>query len=105
MGDSGHYVWEGMTFLVAILVATALLVLRRKAAGRPAFTSDDRQLFFGPSRVVVSAGRFYFNFVIAIFLCSLAIPLEQLILGRFGAGVLALAQLLTLLAIVRKSLF
>jgi hypothetical protein len=98
-------VWEGITFLAAILVAVMLLVLRRKAAGRPAFTSDDRQLFFGSSQAAVSTRRFYFNFAVAIFLCSLAIALEQFILGRFGAGVLAVAQLLTLLTIVKKSLF
>jgi hypothetical protein len=105
MDDSGYYVWEGITFVAAILVATTLLVLRRKAAGRPAFTKDDRQLFFGPAQLVVSTRRFYFNFGVAVFLCCLAVPLEQLILGHFGAGVLATAQLLTLLTIVKKSLF
>ena len=105
MEDSGYYVWEGITFLVEILVAMGLLVLRRKATGRPAFTGDDRQLFFGPSQVVASTRRFYFNFGIAIFLCCLVVPLEELILGRFGVTVLATAQLLTLLGIVKKWLF
>jgi hypothetical protein len=105
MDDSGYYVLEGFTFLLAILVAAALLVLRRKAAGKPAFTRDDRQLFFGPSPIAVSTRRFYFNFGMAIFLCCLIVPLEQIILARFGAGVLAVAQLFTLLAIVKKWLF
>ena len=105
MEDSGHYVLEGIIFLLEILIGMGLLVLRRKAAGRPAFTGDDRQLFFGPSPVMGSTRRFYFNFGMAVFLGCLAVPLEQLILGRFGVTVLATAQLLTLVGIVKKWLF
>jgi hypothetical protein len=104
MEHSGFYVWEGMTFLMQILVGIGLLVLRRKASGRPAFTENDRQLFFSRSRASVSTTRFWINFGIAVFLCCFAGLLTQLVLAPFGAGVLATAQLITFLGIVKKSL-
>ena len=104
MQHSGYYLWEGITFLMQILVGTGLLVLRRKAGGRPAFTEADRQLFFAPPRVRVSTPKFWVNFGVAAFLCFLVGLLERLILAPFGAAVLATAQLITFLGIVRKSL-
>ena len=98
----GYFLWEGVTFLTILSVGTGLLVLRRKASGRPAFTNDDRQLFFGPPDVTVSKPRFYINFGIAVFLCYLVGSLEYQILARFGASILATAGLLTLLGIVKK---
>jgi hypothetical protein len=104
MEHSGYYMWEGITFLMQILVGIGLLVLRRKASGRPAFTEDDRQLLFSRSRVSLSTTRFWINFGIAAFLCFFAGLLEQLLLGPFGAGVLATAQLITFMGIVKRSL-
>lgn len=104
MEHSGYYMWEGITFLMQILVGIGLLVLRRKASGRPAFTEDDRQLFFSRSRVSVATPGFWINFGIAAFLCFFAGLLEQLLLGPFGPGVLATAQLITFMGIVKKSL-
>ena len=48
MQHSGYYLWEGITFLMQILVGTGLLVLRRKAGGRAAFTEADRQTCSSP---------------------------------------------------------
>jgi hypothetical protein len=104
MEHSGHYLWEGITFLMQILVGLGLLVMRRKASGRPAFTEDDRQLFFSRSRVSVSTNRFWINCGIAAFLCFFAGLLVQLVLAPFGPGVLATAQLITFMGIVKKSL-
>ena len=50
----GYFLWEGVTFLTILFVGTGLLVLRRKARGRPAFTDYDRQLFFGHPEVRLS---------------------------------------------------
>lgn len=100
----GYYLWEGITFFTILFVATGVLVLRRKAGGRPAFTDHDRELFFGPPAVGLSKPRFYINFSIAVFLCYFAGTLEYLILARFGASVLATAELVTFLGIVKKSL-
>ena len=44
------------------------------------------------------------NFGIAVFLCYLAGSLEYLLLERFGASILATAQLITFLGIVKRSL-
>jgi hypothetical protein len=104
MEHSGYYLWEGIIFLMQILIGMGLLVLRRKASGRPAFTEDDRQLFFSRARVSVSTTRFWINFGIAALLCFFAGLLEQLVLGPFGPGVLATAQLITFIGIVKKSL-
>jgi hypothetical protein len=104
MQHSGYYLWEGITFLMQILVGTGLLVLRRKARGRPAFTDADRQLFFANPRARVSTPKFWVNFVLATFLCLFVGLLERLVLAPFGAAVLATAQLITVLGIVKKSL-
>lgn len=100
----GYFLWEGVTFLTILFVGTGLLVLRRKASGRPAFTDYDRQLFFGHPEVRLPKPRFYINFGIAVFLCYLAGFLEYLLLARFGASILATAQLITFLGIVKRSL-
>jgi hypothetical protein len=104
MEHSGYYMWEGIIFLMQIMTGIGLLVLRRKASGRAAFTQEDRQLFFSRPRVSVSTTRFWLNFGIAAVLCFFAGLLEQFFLGPFGAGVLATAQLITFMGIVKKSL-
>ena len=102
MEHIGYYLWEGITFLTILVIGSGLLVLRRKANRRPAFTDRDRQLFFGNPEVSVSKPRFTLHFGIAVLFCCLAGSLEYLLLARFGAGILAAAGLLTLLAIVKK---
>ena len=98
----GYYLWEGITFLTILFLATGLLVLRRKARGRPAFTDHDRELFFGHPEIRLSKPRFYIHFAIAVLLSYLAGAVEYMVLARFGAGILATAELLTLLGIVKK---
>ena len=104
MEHGGYYLWEGITFLTILCVSTAVLVLRRRAGGKPAFSDRDRQLFFGHPAARVSKPRFCVNFGIALLLCVLFIFLEYLLLARFGASILAAAQLLTMLAIVKRCL-
>ncbi|MGB7951579.1 MAG: hypothetical protein WCH75_28170 [Candidatus Binatia bacterium] len=102
MEHSGYYLWESLTFISILSMATGMLVLRRKAGGRPAFSDQDRQLFFGRAEVRVSKPRLYIHFGIAVLLCYLAGFLEYLLFASFGASILAAAQLVTLLAIVKK---
>jgi hypothetical protein len=54
--------------------------------------------------VRVSTPKFWVNFGVAAFLCLFVGLLERLILAPFGAAVLATAQLITFLGIVKKSL-
>lgn len=104
MEHIGYFLWEGSTFLTILFVGAGLLVLRRKAGGSPAFTDHDRRLFFGRPQVTLSKPRFYINFGIAVFLCYLAGSLEYLLLAGLGASILATAELITFLGIVKKSL-
>ena len=104
MEQIGYFLWEIITFLTILFASIGFLVLRRKASGNPAFTDRDRQLFFGHPEVRLSKPRFYVNFGIAVFLCYLAGFLEYLLLARFGASILATAQLITFLGIVKRSL-
>jgi hypothetical protein len=104
MEHSGYYLWEGIIFFTQILVGMGLLVLRRKASGRPSFTNADRQLFFGRARVGVLTPQFWTNFGIAALLCFFVGLLVQLALAPFGAGILATAQLIAFMGIVKKSL-
>ena len=104
MEQIGYFLWEGITFSTILFAGIGLLALRRKASGNPAFTDRDRQLFFGHPEVRVSKPRFYVNFGIAVFLCYLAGCLEYLLLARFGASILATAQLITFMGIVKRSL-
>lgn len=102
MEHSGYYLWESITFLSILSMATGVLVLRRKTSGRPAFSVQDWQLFFGRVEVRVSKLRFCINLGIAVVLCYLAVLLEYLLLARLGASIVAAAQLVTLLAIAKK---
>ena len=104
MEHLGHLLWELITFSTILFAGLGLLVLRRRATGKPAFTDCDRQLFFGRPEIKLSEPRFYLNFGIAVFLCYSAGFLEYLLLAPFGAGILATAQLLTFLSLVKKSL-
>ena len=104
MEHLGHLLWELITFSTILFASVGLLILRRRVSGKPAFTERDRRLFFGRPEIKLSEPKFYLNFGIAVFLCYLAGFLEYLLLARFGAGILATAQLLTFLSIVKKSL-
>src|SRR5262245_32330119 len=56
-----------ITFSTILFAGGGLLVLRRRASGKPAFTDRDRQLFFGRPEIKLSKPRFYINFGIAVF--------------------------------------
>ena len=102
MEHIGYCLWEGVTFLTILSVATGLLVLRRQVRGEPAFTAHDRQLFFGHPAVKLSNTKFYFHFGIAVLLSYFAGAVEYIVLGSLGASILATVELLTLVGIVKK---
>lgn len=104
MENIGYWLWEGIAFVMQLALAMGLLVVRRKASGRPAFTDDDWRLFFSPAQLTVSMPRFWINFSMAVFLTYPIGLLEHLFLAPFGASILATAQLLTLFVIVRRLL-
>lgn len=104
MENSGYYMWEAIIFLMQILIAIGFLVLRRKASGRPAFTENDRQLFFSRARAGMLTPQFWTNFAIAALLCFFAGLLIQCVLAPLGAGILAAAQLIAFMGIVKRSL-
>jgi hypothetical protein len=101
---TGFVLWEGITLLMVIFGGIGMVALRRRASGRPAFTYEDRQLFFGRSKVGVPTHRLLLNFGVAILLCFFSAVLEVLILAPVGAGLLTVVLLLTSLGIVNKLL-
>ena len=102
MEFSGYYLWEVITFLSILFIATGMLVLRRKAHGRPAFSVQDWRLFFGRVEIRVSKPRFWLNLGIAVILCYLAVLVEYFLFARLGASIVAAVQLVTLLAIAKR---
>jgi hypothetical protein len=74
----GHLLWELITFSTILFAGVGLLVLRRRASGKPAFTERDRRLFFGRPEIKLSKPRFYLNFGIAVFLCYSAGRLSRI---------------------------
>jgi hypothetical protein len=101
----GLVLWEVITLLSVVLGGIGLVVLRRKASGRPIFTERDRQLFFGPRKITVSTAKFWINFSAVVFLCLSIDVLEFLILGWLGPALLTMVVLITSMGIVNKLLF
>ena|SRR5438552_18926878 len=101
----GLVLWEVITLLTVVLGGIGLMVLRRKAQGRPAFTERDRQLFFGRRKINGSTPKFWVNFSTAVFLCFCIDVLEFLIFGWLGPGLLTMVVLITSMGIVDKLLF
>jgi len=65
---TGFVLWEGITLLMVIFGGIGMVGLRRRARGRPAFTYEDRQLFFGRSKGRVPTPRLLFNFGVTVVL-------------------------------------
>jgi hypothetical protein len=101
----GFILWEVTMLLVVISAGIGVLVLRRKASGRPAFSHRDRQLFFGQSQAKKAPHKLLAKFTMAVLLCLSTALLEFLILAPLGAGMLTVVLLLTSLGIVNKTLF
>jgi hypothetical protein len=91
----GFVLWEGITLLVVIFGGLGLVILRRKFSGRPAFTDQDWQLFFGHSTIRSSISRSLLNIGIALLLCLFLAIVEARLFEPLGAGPLTVVLLLT----------
>jgi|SRR3990172_8362817 len=100
----GFVLWEGITLLFVGLAGLALLAIRRKSSGQPAFSRRDWQLYFGPMDVGTSKLRLCFKLSAAVVSCLLVGLAGKPMLGQLGAGIGSAAFLLTCLGIVKFSL-
>jgi len=101
----GFVLWEGITLLIVIFGGIGLLVLLRKSRGKPGFTTQDHQLFFGDSKTKMSKPKAVLTLGLAVILCLVIGVLEFILLAPLGAGVLTPVLVLTCLAIVYKLFF
>lgn len=104
MEAMGYILWEGATLLFVLFGGIGLTILRRKTNGRPAFTDEDRLLYFGDLDVGLSMPKLCLKLCVAAFLCSLIGSLEALVLPYVGPGLFSAAFLLTSLGIVKSTL-
>jgi hypothetical protein len=100
MESIGYIVSEVTILLFVLFLGVGIVALRRKLYGRPAFTQRDRKLFFGHSRREISL----FALGKAAILFSFFAAVEFVVLAPFGAAVLSVIMLVTLLAVVRFTL-
>ncbi|HZD40694.1 MAG TPA: hypothetical protein VE131_08245 [Terriglobales bacterium] len=101
----GFVLWEGITLLIVIFGGVGFLVLLRKSKGKPAFTTQDRELFFGISKTEMSKSETVLKFGLAIILCGLVGAIEFWVLASLGPGLLTPVLVLSYLAIVYKVFF
>lgn len=97
----GFVLWEGTTLLFVFLSGIGILTLRRLAKGRPGFTQEDRQLYFGDLDLNLSFARICVRLLIAAVSCLAIGALEHLAFAQFGAGLLTALFVLTSFSIVR----
>jgi hypothetical protein len=101
----GYVLWEGIILPIVIFGGIGLLVLRRKSRGKPAFTNQDYELFFGASKIKMSKPKEVLTLGLAVILCLIIGGLEFIVLAPLGATLLTSALVLTSLAIVYKLFF
>ncbi|MGE5305394.1 MAG: hypothetical protein ACM3TN_18955 [Alphaproteobacteria bacterium] len=96
----GYMLWEGLVLVCIITGSLGFVALRRKLTGRPAFSNEDRALFFSTPPAAVSIPKLCLRFVLAVFLfCGIG-ALEWLVLAPFGAAILSVSLLLSCAGIV-----
>lgn len=101
----GYILWEGITLLIVIFGGIGLLVLRRKSSGKPGFTNQDHELFFGDSKIKMSKSKAVLTLGLAVILCLVIGVLEFIVLAPLGAYLLIPVLVLTSLAIVYRLVF
>lgn len=101
----GYLLWEGITLLIVIFGGIGLLVLRRKSRGKPGFTNQDHELFFGDSKIKLSKPKAVLTLGLAVILCFVIGVLEFIVLAPLGASLLTSIIVLTCLGIVYKLYF
>jgi len=104
MESVGFVLWEGATLLFVIIGGAGLVALRRIASGRPAFTEQDRLLYFGDLNLEISIPELCLKLCAAVFLCLVIGFFEHVIFAHFGAGLLTATFVLSSFGIVRFTL-
>jgi hypothetical protein len=100
----GFVLWESLTVLFVALAGLVVLVLRRKASGRPVFTRHDWLMYFGDLQLRMSKPRLALRLSYAVFLCSCLTLIGNPILVRLGPGLYSVTIAFTCLWIVRATL-
>lgn len=96
----GYLLWEGLVFLCVITGSLGFVMLRRKWNGRPAFSSEDRDLLFNTPPAALSAPKLCLRFAMAVFLFCCIGALDMLVFAPLGAAIFAGSLLLSCAGIV-----
>ncbi len=104
MEKMGFVLWESFTLLFVILAGLGVLIIRRKASGRPVFTHDDWHLYFGDIQLRMSKPRLALRLSYAVFLCSLVLLISNPLLAFMRAGLYTVTIVFTCAGIVRAAL-
>ena len=100
----GFVLWESLTLLFVILAGLGVLMIRRKASGRPVFTRHDWLTFFGDLQLQMSKPRLAFRLSFAAVLCFLLALFGSSLLARLGPGLYAVPFVFICLGIVKGAL-
>jgi hypothetical protein len=88
------------TIVFVLLLAFVLLLIKRKADGKPAFTQADWRFLFGSSKEKVLTGDFWLKLFLATFIAlSLGIIIAAFVLP-YGSAVTVATLLLALVGLV-----
>ena len=104
MEHLGYILSEAPVFFLTMWFAIRLVHYRRYRRNQPLFSDSDRRLLFTPTKPRLDSPVFRLKLVRSILGVTAAMYVEILILGPFGAGILAAALLLTSAAIVHRIL-
>ena len=98
----GYILSEIFMLLVVISITKGILRLRR---GQGQFLSrDDREVLFQPIKLTASTPMRFFRYAVIFTLVAAIGAIEIVILGQFGAAIVAGALLVTCTAIVHRGL-
>ena len=100
----GFVLWESLTLLFVILAGLGVLMIRRKADGRPVFTRHDWLMYFGDLQLRMSKPRLALRLSYAAFLCSCLTLIVNPFLVRMGPGLYSVTIIFACLGIVKLTL-
>lgn len=104
MEKMGFVLSEGLTLLFVILAGLGVLILRRRASGRPAFTRHDWLTYFGDLQLRMSKPQLALRLLYAVFLCSCLALISSPFLARVGPGLYSVTIVFVCLGIVKIAL-
>jgi hypothetical protein len=104
MEKMGFLLWESLTVLFVLLTGLGILIIRRKASGRPVFTRHDWLTCFGDLKLRMSKPRLALRLSCAAFLCSCLALISNPFLARMGPGLYSVTIIFACLGIVKFTL-